>query len=65
MTGADFRAARDRLGLSGEELAARLGLSGKARIYEIEARAKVARPLALLMQALLDGWRPADWDKAA
>lgn len=64
MTGAEFRAARDRLGLTQRELAEKLKYSAHTRISEIEARAEVDPRIAMLMQALLEGWRPADWDGA-
>jgi DNA-binding transcriptional regulator YiaG len=58
MTGAAFKAHRESLGLTAGALAALMGYSRVATVFEIEARATVAGPPAVLMLALLDGWRP-------
>jgi transcriptional regulator with XRE-family HTH domain len=61
MTPAEFRAIRLRLGMSQAALAAFLDYGSPVRISEFE-RATNPRPvprlLALVMQALDDGWRP-------
>lgn len=60
MTGAEFKAAREHLGLTAETLATLMGYSrGRATIYDIEARAEIVGPPAKVMEALLDGWRPS------
>lgn len=59
MTGAEFKAHRELLGLTAEALAALMGYTrGRATIYDIEARDEVTGPPAVLMRALVDGWRP-------
>lgn len=61
MTPAEFREARRRLGLTAPQIAALMGYGAAPRIYEIEARESVPAQAARLMQAYLDGYRPADW----
>ena len=62
MTPAEFREARQTLGLDQSQEADVLGYGAQARISEIErgARAPSASVLRLL-RAYLDGYRPADW----
>lgn len=61
MTPAEFRAIRQKLGLTQAELAALLGYGTPLRISEFE-RATNPRPvprlLALVMLAMDSGWRP-------
>ncbi|MES2753830.1 MAG: hypothetical protein V4659_04120 [Pseudomonadota bacterium] len=61
MTPADFKAARLALGLNGAEAARVMGYGNVSRIYNLEARGEVPPQAARLMQAYLDGYRPADW----
>jgi len=61
MTGAEFRAHRKALGLSGEQMARVMGYGWAAGIYHAEKRALVPAQAARLMQAYVDGYRPADW----
>lgn len=64
MTNTQFREIRERLGFTQAELASFLDYSSPVRISEFE-RATNPRPvprlLAIVMQALDDGYRPADW----
>ena len=61
MTPADFKQARQSLGLSQEQAAQVLGYGAKTRISEIEARDAVPPQAARLMAAYLRGYRPEDW----
>lgn len=61
MTPASFKAARLSLGLTAAQAAPLFGLGDPARIYNIEAAETVPVWHARLMQAYLDGYRPADW----
>ena len=61
MTPAEFKQARLSLGLTADQAAPLFGLRDQARVYNIEAAATVPAWHALLMQAYLDGYRPADW----
>ena len=58
MTPAEFRQARQSLGLSQSEIAPMLGLGAPTRVSEIENAATVPTQAGLLMEALLSGWRP-------
>lgn len=66
MTNHEFRAIRQRLGLTQAELARVLGYAHVMTIsvYERETNPR-ATPhlLALVMEALDSGWRPANWPK--
>jgi transcriptional regulator with XRE-family HTH domain len=61
MTPAEFKQARQMLGLSQAELAAVMGYGAQTRISEIESRSIVPEQAARLMQAYIAGYRPADW----
>ncbi len=61
MTPADFRAARKAWGLRQSDLAQMLGLGDAARVSNIERGAQISDQVRRLMQAYLDGYRPADW----
>jgi transcriptional regulator with XRE-family HTH domain len=61
MTGAEFKQAREALGLTGAQAAALMGYGDRSRIYAIEARPVVPPQAARLMRAYLDGYRPDDW----
>jgi DNA-binding transcriptional regulator YiaG len=62
MTADQFREARQSLGLSASDMAAALGFSRTATVYEIESgRRKIGAPAARLVCAYLDGYRPPDW----
>ena len=62
MTAGEIRAARGVLGLTQAELAAVMGYGDKSRIAELERGARAAGPAAVrLLQAYLEGYRPADW----
>lgn len=66
MSGAEVRAAREALGLSVTALAALLGMT-MHHLSDIEREAKGKRLSATaqrLLQAYLDGYRPADWPRA-
>lgn len=61
----DPREARRKLGLSLEEMASMLGYDGEHRrqmMYDIETgRRSLREPQRRLIEAYLDGYRPADW----
>jgi hypothetical protein len=60
-TGAAFQAAREHLGLSKVECAAVLRIApanGRQTIRRIESYQGPTGPQALVMEALLAGWRP-------
>lgn len=62
MTPTEFRDIRIRLGFTQAQLAVFLGYSSPVRISEFERETNprpVPRLLALVMQALDSGWRPA------
>lgn len=64
-----FRAKREALNLTVDECAAMLGMSQQhVRRLQIKPGKSAHRPVsdtvARLMQAYLDGYRPADWPKA-
>jgi DNA-binding transcriptional regulator YiaG len=62
MTPTDFRAARESLGLSQTDLAPLLGFGSSQGVSNIERGVRnPGAAVALLMQAYLDGYRPADW----
>jgi transcriptional regulator with XRE-family HTH domain len=62
MTPQEFKQARSDLGLTGEQAAAMLGYGSKVRISEIENGARTpSAAVTRLLQAYLDGHRPADW----
>lgn len=55
-------AARKALGLTQAQLALVMGYGDKVRVSELERGARAASPAAArLIQAYLDGYRPADW----
>lgn len=62
----EFRAARRRLGLSGSQMAAVLGVSHtQVRRMEMQPGRESHRPVndttAKLVEAYLAGYRPPDW----
>lgn len=65
MTGNELKAARQEMGLSQTALAdlLRLGPDSKRggdRVRDMEAgRRNISPPLGVLIDALLDGWRPS------
>ena len=65
MTPAEIARARDRLGLTLEQMATMLGYQGEQRRqmqYDLEAgRRPVREPQRRLVEAYLSGYRPADW----
>ena len=61
MTGAEFKRARQSLGLTQEQLARVMGYGSASRIAELEARDTIKGPPARLMQVYLRGTRPDDW----
>jgi len=64
MTPADIRAARIKLGLTQDELAAALGLTSGAVISRAERGVStLGKPAKLLILVYLDGYRPANWPK--
>ena len=66
MTGDDLEAARRRLGLSVYQLGAALRLKGNRAsqgqyVRELESgRRDLSGPVAVAVEAMLDGWRPAE-----
>lgn len=64
MTPDEFRAIRQRLGLTQAQLAAYLGYGSPMRISEFERETNprpVPELLARLMTAYDEGYRPKDW----
>lgn len=63
----DPKEVRLLLGLSQTQMGHMLGYQGnhvRQMVYEIEAGTKPLMPCqARLLQAYVDGWRPADWPK--
>lgn len=64
MTPAQIKEARLSLGLTPPQAAALLGYADRSRISEIEhGRRNPSAAALLLLQAYLDGYRPANWPK--
>jgi transcriptional regulator with XRE-family HTH domain len=62
VTPAAIREARHTLGLTQAELARALGYGSVSRVAELERGARVPGGCVVrLLQAYLDGYRPADW----
>lgn len=64
MTPAEVRTARDKLGLTGEQLGLMLGYSpkrGKQAVSELEHWKPLKGPYLRLLRAYLDSYRPDDW----
>ena len=65
MTPAQFKEARQSLGLTPPQAADLLGYGSRTRISEVEHGRKAASAsVILLLRAYLAGYRPADWPKA-
>lgn len=67
MTPAQMARARERLGLTLEQMAAMLGYQGvhkRQMQYDLETgRRDIRNPQRRLVEAYLAGYRPADWPK--
>lgn len=64
LTPACIRSARESWGLTQAALAPLLGLSHSSRLSAIENGADpISKQVQLLMQAYIDGYRPADWPR--
>jgi len=65
VTPTEVARARDRLGLTLEQMATMLGYQGEQRRqmqYDLETgRRPVREPQRRLVEAYLSGYRPADW----
>ena len=61
MTPAEFRAARESLGLTQGQLAQAMGYGSQTRISEIEKRDEVPPQTALLMRAFVLFGLPETW----
>lgn len=65
MTPAQMARARERLGLTLEQMAAMLGYQGvhkRQMQYDLETgRRDIRNPQRRLVEAYLSGYRPADW----
>jgi DNA-binding transcriptional regulator YiaG len=62
MTPTELQQARQSLGLTQSQLAPLLGYSNKTRISELERGTREpGAAVVRLLQAYLDGYRPADW----
>ena len=62
MTPATIKQARQSLGLTQSQLAPLLGYADKTRISELERGTRQpSESVMRLLQAYLDGYRPADW----
>lgn len=61
MTGAEFRNIRIEIGLTQFALGRLLGF-GRPHIQQMESdRRAISRPVELVMLAMADEWRPADF----
>lgn len=68
MTPAEIKEARQSLGLTGGQLAPLLGYSARRAeqaMSEIESGKTMNDAARRLLQAYLDGYRPADWPVTA
>jgi transcriptional regulator with XRE-family HTH domain len=64
MDGMNMKEQRADLGLTQAALATFLGYKAPARISEFENEHRpIPRYIALVMEALASGWRPADWEE--
>lgn len=65
MTPEQFKKAKQKLGLSYDQIAILLGYNGKRRVAQVMRMVigeRTIRPAqALLIQAYLDGYRPIGW----
>lgn len=62
MTPTTIKQARSDLGLTQAQLAPLLGYADKSRISELErGTERPGAAVVRLLQAYLDGYRPADW----
>lgn len=62
MTPAEFKEARQSLGLGQMQMAQMLGFSRKASVGDMERAVKpITDQTARLMRAYIAGYRPADW----
>lgn len=61
MSGDELRQARERLGLTQVEFARVTGHRSQQVMSKMERRERIAQPTAVLVRALLDGYRPANW----
>ena len=64
MTSYELTQARKALGLTQAELAAMLGMGAQTRISKMENGGTITEPTRRLVQAYLDGYRPADWPQS-
>lgn len=61
MTGEELRAARITIGLTQTQLGELLGY-GRMHVQQMESgRKAIIKPVAIVIEALLDEWRPADF----
>lgn len=61
MTNEELSNARREIGLTQTQLGSVLGYT-REHIAQLEGgRRTIQRPTALVVEALLDGWRPDDW----
>lgn len=68
LTPEEVRAARIRLGLTQHQLACllRMGADGKRAVRRWESGDRpISGPASVVLEALLDGWRPAESRNAA
>lgn len=62
MTAAEFREARQSLGLDQSQAARVLGYGAPSRISDVERGVRgVSEAVVRLLRAYLDGYRPDDW----
>ena len=61
MTGQEFKAGREALGLTQAQLAKPLQYGSQSRVAEIEGRDKAPGPAGVALAAFLAGYRPPDW----
>lgn len=57
-----FKAIREALGLTQRQLGEILGYVDRAHVSHMEKGSRrILPPVALVMRAFADGWRPTDW----
>lgn len=61
MTPAEFKLARQTLGLSADQAAMVLDYGARSRIYELEGGTAIPARVERLMRLYLAGVRPDDW----
>lgn len=61
MSSEDLAAAQKALGLSNAQMARVLQIEDRSYRRLLAGERKILGPIARVVEALRDGWRPADW----